>query len=448
MISLKEMSLRGITSGGRRFQFYISAEEQRTDYGLANLALFLAMAMTESIERDTCDEYNIDAVAGRYALSNACGQNNRSYQDEVCTSGEEDMSCPVDDQMEMVSSGYASAMSGRAPPPFFCRPKASSNDYAGYWDRHDGASSSTAYSNARGRSDVEGCCWWGRGALLTRGVCNIGKLNYYLGKRAFDERGEGKFPTIDFCANPESTCASEEGDEEIRWITAFFEWVERIQSYPDWDYIYNLQQFVDGGMQNYDFVDAVSSIFTRGCHSPNCSFLEVTRRTKRQENLKSVLGIFGLTQTAPPTSSPQKMPTPNDVVTYPPVFIQPPSLALPTIRPPLFPENENTAGMEPTRPTSEMNMGPSNEDTAIEPARPSLETIMGPPTRPTLEGIMAPQTAMPSSTPQFPETGRPTRKKSDNRPKNELILLEDNLASSLVISWWTVSLAISIYLCI
>lgn len=22
-----------------------------------------------------------------------------------------------------------------------------------------------------GRTDLEGCCWWGRGALLTRGVC-------------------------------------------------------------------------------------------------------------------------------------------------------------------------------------------------------------------------------------------------------------------------------------
>jgi len=446
MKSLKEMS-SGIISGGRKFQFYIAVKEQRTDYGLANLALFLAMAMTESIERDTCDEFNIDIVAGRYALSNACGQNNRSYQDEVCTSAEEGMSCPVVDKMEMVSSGYASAVSGRAPPPFFCKPKDFSNDYAGYWDRYDGVSSATAYSNARGRSDVEGCCWWGRGALLTRGVCNIGKLNYYLGKRAFDERGEGKFPTIDFCANPESTCASEEGDEEIRWITAFFEWVERIQSYPDWDYIDNLQQFVDGGMQNYEFVDAVSSIFTRGCHSPNCSFLEVTMKVKRQENLKSVLRIFGLTQTEHPTPSPQKMPTPNDDVTYPPVFIQPPSLALTqpgkpisppynqiaksTIRPTLFPENENTAGMGPTRPTPEMIMDPSNEGTAIGPTRPTQETI-----------------STPTSTPPFPETRRPTRKKSGNRPNNVLILLEDNLASSLAISWWTISLAIFIYLCI
>ena len=27
----------------------------------------------------------------------------------------------------------------------------------------------------RGRTDLEGCCWWGRGVLLTRNVCKIGK---------------------------------------------------------------------------------------------------------------------------------------------------------------------------------------------------------------------------------------------------------------------------------
>ena len=105
--------------------------------------------MAETIVYDTCDEFNTDEVAGRYALSNACGQNSRSYQDEVCTSsGERHMSCPVDVNMDVVSSGYSTMMMGRAPPPFSCRPKLYSADYAGYWDLRTGASSKTAYSNA------------------------------------------------------------------------------------------------------------------------------------------------------------------------------------------------------------------------------------------------------------------------------------------------------------
>ena len=40
--------------------------------------------------------------------------------------------------------------------------------------------------NGANRTDVEGCCWWGRGVIQiqTTGVCNYGMLNYYLGKRA------------------------------------------------------------------------------------------------------------------------------------------------------------------------------------------------------------------------------------------------------------------------
>jgi len=169
--SLKEMA-KGISSDGRSFKFYVAYPEGRLDYGMTSVAAFLANAMTESIVYDTCDEFNVDMVTDRYPLSNSCGQNNRSYQDEVCTNSEEvDMSCPVDVNMEVVSSGYSTGMMGRAPPPFSCGPKAHSADYSGYWESKTGTSSKTAYSNARGRTDTEGCCFWGRGALLTRGVC-------------------------------------------------------------------------------------------------------------------------------------------------------------------------------------------------------------------------------------------------------------------------------------
>ena len=37
-----------------------------------------------------------------------------------------------------------------------------------------------AYANAAGRTDVEGCCWWGRGVIQTSGVCNFGKVSWMI----------------------------------------------------------------------------------------------------------------------------------------------------------------------------------------------------------------------------------------------------------------------------
>lgn len=257
------------------------------------------------------------------------------------------MSCTVDRRMEIISAGHTSSASvGRAPPPFSCRPKIDSTDYAGYWDVKTCLASNTAYSNAVGWTDLEGCCWWGRGVLLTRGVCNIGKFNYYMGKRANDTRGEGRYPDVDFCAYPEAPCTEEgEGSEEIRWITGMFEWIERIQSYTtaDWDYMSHLKKFVDDGMTDESFVDSVSSIFVRGCHSPDCSSIEVTMSKERKENFKKVLGVFGLPRiTSPPTLSPTEVsltrmpvtPSPARSV-LPPAFVilglTPPPTPVPTI---------------------------------------------------------------------------------------------------------------------
>ena len=68
LASLRVMTPEGIASGGRIFQFYTS---NRYDFGGVNLALFLAMVMTETVAHDACDESNTDEVAGKFALSNA-----------------------------------------------------------------------------------------------------------------------------------------------------------------------------------------------------------------------------------------------------------------------------------------------------------------------------------------------------------------------------------------
>ena len=52
-------------------------------------------------------------------------------------------------------------------------------------------------------------------------------------------------------------CASESSTEDMRWIVGVFEWIERIQSYLEWDYSYNLKAFVEGGMLDDSFIDTV-----------------------------------------------------------------------------------------------------------------------------------------------------------------------------------------------
>jgi len=70
--SLEKMGQGGY---GGEFEFYLGGGQiDLYFYGLVNFAAFLANAMVESISNDTCDELNIQQVAGKYAISNSCGQ--------------------------------------------------------------------------------------------------------------------------------------------------------------------------------------------------------------------------------------------------------------------------------------------------------------------------------------------------------------------------------------
>merc|ERR1711935_483971 len=117
------------------------------------------------------------------------------------------------------------------------------------------------FGHPDGRTDVEGCCWWGRGVIQTTGICNFGKLNYYLGARAEKEGRSSRYPTVDFCKDPGVICSSEE-HKELKWIAGMFYWIESLQSYDErgWNYIDELHKFVDG----------ISGVVNRGCHDPPC----------------------------------------------------------------------------------------------------------------------------------------------------------------------------------
>lgn len=113
-------------------------------------------------------------------------------------------------------------------PAFSCEPKRNATDYTGNWNSENGVIVKSAFSNRYGRIDIEGCCWWGRGVLLTRGTCQFGRINHYLGINA---NGQGflKFYDVDFCAYPEAICQSQYS-KDLRWAVGYFEWIDRVQS--------------------------------------------------------------------------------------------------------------------------------------------------------------------------------------------------------------------------
>merc|ERR1712025_925174 len=94
---------------------------------------------------------------------------------------------------------------------------------AGGWEQCSGAGCANAAAPVFGqeaRTDVEGCCWWGRGVIQTTGVCNFGKLNFYMGKRGKTEGRSVLYPDIDFCKNPGYICEPD-APPALKWIAGF-----------------------------------------------------------------------------------------------------------------------------------------------------------------------------------------------------------------------------------
>jgi hypothetical protein len=143
-------------------------------FGLVNIAAFLAQAMTESIVHDTCDEVNIQPLPNstddgiglddgldhfRFPISNSCGQNGRSYQDEQCKRSEDKMyDCATQlNSEEFVSievTAFGQSKWPGSPGPFYCGPK-TLYEATGFWNAAVGKENETIpFANDDGRSDV------------------------------------------------------------------------------------------------------------------------------------------------------------------------------------------------------------------------------------------------------------------------------------------------------
>lgn len=278
-------------------------------YGLANIAAFLGQSLKETIQYDACDENSWDYFDSVYPLSNACGQLGQSYQDYHCPEHEKHMECTVDPNMSIKGTTHAKWYG--SPAPLFCGPK-TEYPFVGKWDygyscnnpwatppeycedyvdqQAGRGDNSEPVANRNGRTDVEGCCWWGRGVIQTTGVCNFGKLNYFLGARAAKEGRGSRYTDIDFCKTPDAICASKE-HQELKWIAGMFYWVESLQSYDEggWNYMSELHKYVDQGMTDDSFINAVSGIVNRGCHNPPCGTGPVDGSHERATNFENVL---------------------------------------------------------------------------------------------------------------------------------------------------------------
>jgi len=126
--------------------------------------------------------------------------------------------------------------------------------------------------------------------LHTKGVCNLGKLNYFLGAKASRDGRPSRYPDIDFCTNAEAICSKEDSRSmAMRWDVALFEWVMKVQSYTSpsgdtlkWNFMDEISNFVLSGDlidsvkfsvvqgEASHFVDAVGGILEQGCPNPPC----------------------------------------------------------------------------------------------------------------------------------------------------------------------------------
>lgn len=345
MVSSVEMMMR--TGVGNLTLWHENEEE-----GLVNIAAMLAQSMQETIRYNACDENNWSdpsVINPPYPATSACGQLGQSYQNYHCTDDENDlaiktggkkMECPVDINMMLKANTHAQWYG--APPGLFCAPrskisKAPRWDYSTPWcdpqkqvsdppfpegimsqgyidyvnnggncrdykdiktggwtlkgcDETKGCTNGSPYD----RTDLEGCCWWGRGVIQSTGVCNYGKLNYYLGKRADEEGRNALFPTIDFCQSPDAICQGQ--NPTLKWIAGLFYYMESVQSYNQngFNYLSNLKKWVENGknLSDSSFINAVSGIVNRG--SP---FITAHNVQERAENFKKVMNfLYNLTE--------------------------------------------------------------------------------------------------------------------------------------------------------
>jgi hypothetical protein len=314
------------------FEFWMGDDcsEASQKAAFVNMAAFLGQSMRETIIYDACDENNWDLwranifkeptsppenLPALYPMSSGCGQLGQKYAEYNCEDA-----CPQDLSMEITATMNAAWIG--APPPLFCGPRSKSKySGLGYWnpqkfcsgkDRscvnqpfyYEGQQAgvhvpvsedknfpafyyTTPLPDSSGMTpkarlpkefpstNVEGCCWWGRGVIQTTGRCNFGKLNKQIGAGA---SSNALYADINFCSNPQAICT---GPPDLKWVAGIFYWVTELQSYNRGGFSYKqgVKDFVAKGCADKNVIPNIkecnmlfeyaSGIVNRGCHNPN-----------------------------------------------------------------------------------------------------------------------------------------------------------------------------------
>ena len=234
------------------------------------------------------------------------GQWGRNYEDEVCKGKSRSMTCSVDENAAITAVSVFK--NGNSTPPLFqCKPKQSNDDFAGYWDSETDTLTIDAYANRYGRTDIQGCCWWGRGILMTRGTCNFGRINHYLGINAVS-MGYVNFYDVDFCVYPEVVCNSPYS-KDLRWIVGYFEWVDKVQTYNRTrSYMDELDSLIENGFNETSaFIDVVGWALPVSCAeaSARCDpSIDLKLIDERRDNFLTLIDVLALADLLPePTTT-------------------------------------------------------------------------------------------------------------------------------------------------
>ena len=213
------------------------------------------------------------------------------------------------------------------------------------------------------------------------------------------------------------------------------EWSDRIQSYSyrGWNYEAKLKEFVDNGMVADDpFVDSVSRVLSRGCHSLGCSDVDVRLLDKRRSHVYVIIGsIWDMATlmnppdlTRQPTQRPPGYTVPNQYLPQPPSFQQPnpaiisaPGGGDPNV-PASTPQQTNpvTVPSPGSSPSQQISIPPGQKPTGYQNFNPS-------PAEPSSMNGDSPSQPLPPIQNQDEDTPKPSQ-------DAELIDLEDNGADS------------------
>ena len=142
---------------------------------------------------------------------------------------------------------------------------------------------------------------------MTRGTCNFGRINHYLGINAVS-MGYVNFYDVDFCVYPEVVCNSPYS-KDLRWVVGYFEWIDKVQTFNRTrSYMDELDRLIENGLNETSaFIDIVGWALPISCAEasalcdPN---IDLQLIDERRDNFLTLLDALALAELLPePTTT-------------------------------------------------------------------------------------------------------------------------------------------------